>query len=289
MSRKEAIMNTALPLTLSANPDQTTAVACASRTLHVVLVDDELPFPAQSAKQQRTFSLAQRLAQRHRLTLICHGGSDRNADLRTQLQLSGLGIRTVVVPGAALFKTRALRKAMHRYAAAHPVDLWQCESVLCGKALQGMRGIRWLAMAHHIESRLQKNLLDRQTSAWPRWRAAGQLRRLLQIERSVFSQALTTVTFNRDDADLAQFAFGANNVDLLDANLDDEQMAARLEYIWQCCASVDLNGQQPAGQTAKTTRVAKDTQRSAAPLAALDGPVSGRFASPYSVAFPHCD
>ena len=44
--------------------------------LHVVLVDEELPYPPNSGKRIRTLNLTLRLARRHRLTYVCH----RNAD-----------------------------------------------------------------------------------------------------------------------------------------------------------------------------------------------------------------
>src|SRR5260370_3381057 len=46
------------------------------RGFRVVLVDEELPFPANSGKRIRTLNLMTRLARQHHLTLVCH----RNAD-----------------------------------------------------------------------------------------------------------------------------------------------------------------------------------------------------------------
>ena len=47
-----------------------------SRPLHVVIVDEELPYPPTSGKRLRTLNLTMRLAARHRITYICHRNSD---------------------------------------------------------------------------------------------------------------------------------------------------------------------------------------------------------------------
>src|SRR5436309_4497020 len=46
------------------------------RPFHVVIVDEELPYPPTSGKRIRTLNLTLRLARRHRITYFCH----RNAD-----------------------------------------------------------------------------------------------------------------------------------------------------------------------------------------------------------------
>ncbi len=46
--------------------------------MRIAIVDEELPYPPNSGKRIRTFQLVSRLADRHRITYICH----RNADAR---------------------------------------------------------------------------------------------------------------------------------------------------------------------------------------------------------------
>ena len=46
--------------------------------LRVVIVDEELPFPPVSGKRIRTLGLLERLAERHRLTYVCHRNADAN-------------------------------------------------------------------------------------------------------------------------------------------------------------------------------------------------------------------
>src|SRR6266545_3239449 len=46
------------------------------RPLRVAVLDEELPFPATSGKRIRTFNLLSRLAERHRVTVLCHRNPD---------------------------------------------------------------------------------------------------------------------------------------------------------------------------------------------------------------------
>ena len=56
--------------------------------MHVVIVDEELPYPLNSGKRIRTFQLVSRLAVRHRITYICH----RNADADEAVDSKSHGI-----------------------------------------------------------------------------------------------------------------------------------------------------------------------------------------------------
>src|SRR5262249_42068209 len=121
-------------------------------TMHIAILDEELPFPMTSGKRIRTLNLLQRLATRHRLTYICHRNADRVELLTAVKHFRGLGIETIVVDRAVppksgpAFYARLVRNllspwpysveshaspelnlAVRQFAAANPVDLWHCE------------------------------------------------------------------------------------------------------------------------------------------------------------------
>src|SRR5256714_5167684 len=78
------------------------------RPLHVVLVDEELPYPPTSGKRIRTLNLTRRLAGRHRLTYLCHRNRDPDEAEQARAHLAGLGVRTVVVERAVPAKSGPL-------------------------------------------------------------------------------------------------------------------------------------------------------------------------------------
>src|SRR5947209_19514822 len=77
------------------------------RPLNVVLVDEELPYPATSGKRLRTLNLTLRLARRHNITYICHRNSDPNEALRARSLFMDHGIRTVAVDRSVPAKSGA--------------------------------------------------------------------------------------------------------------------------------------------------------------------------------------
>src|SRR5207249_7390244 len=68
-----------------------------SRPLHVVLVDEELPYPPTSGKRIRTLNLTLRLARRHRLTYLCHRNADPDEARAAREHFARHGVETVVV------------------------------------------------------------------------------------------------------------------------------------------------------------------------------------------------
>src|SRR5271167_4689518 len=68
-----------------------------SRPLHVVMVDEELPYPPTSGKRIRTLNLTLRLAKRHRLTYLCHRNADAAEAEEAKRFFTQHGIETVVV------------------------------------------------------------------------------------------------------------------------------------------------------------------------------------------------
>src|SRR5438270_6661049 len=74
-----------------------TGPGAAARPLHIVIVDEELPYPPTSGKRIRTLNLLRRLAPRHRLTYLCHRNPDPVEARQAAEYLADHGIRTVVV------------------------------------------------------------------------------------------------------------------------------------------------------------------------------------------------
>src|SRR5262245_58408297 len=117
--------------------------------LHVVIVDEELPYPAVTGKRLRTFNLVVRLARRHRITYICHRNADRDEARLAAAKFRECAIEPIMVDrtvpsksgpmfyarlaanlfsplpySVATHRSSALEQAIRAYAASHAVDLW---------------------------------------------------------------------------------------------------------------------------------------------------------------------
>lgn len=106
------------------------------RPLRVAALDEELPFPATSGKRIRTFNLLSRLAERHRVTLLCHRNPDRDEAAAAEKAFRQLGIETVIVDRSVPSKSGPVFYAARREPAL-------AAAVLRGLALEpGSRGRR---------------------------------------------------------------------------------------------------------------------------------------------------
>jgi glycosyltransferase involved in cell wall biosynthesis len=211
----------------------------------VAIVDEELPYPTTSGKRIRTLNLVLRLAGCHRVTYLCHRNADPDEARQAAAFLGDHGIETVVVDRAvprksgplfyarlaanllspipysvATHTSRALREAVQNYAAAHRVDLWQCEWTPYAAALDGLAGARRLVIAHNVESLIWRRYHETETNALKRWYIGGQWRKFERFERRTYAAADCTVAVSAEDARRIRTEFGAARVEVVDNGVD---------------------------------------------------------------------
>lgn len=216
-----------------------------ARSLNVVIVDEELPYPPTSGKRIRSLNLTLRLARRHRLTYLCHPHADPAETLRARAFFLEHGIRPVVLerplPGksgigfyarlaanllsplpysVALHCNNAMIAAVKQHAANNDVDLWHCEWTPYADAVAQLPDARWLVMAHNIESQLWQRYRNHETRPLQGWFIQQQLRKFLYFERRTFRACDGAVTVSPEDAALARWAFGAERVEVVDNGVD---------------------------------------------------------------------
>ena len=221
--------------------------------MHVVIVDEELPFPPTSGKRIRILSLARHLAKRHRMTFLCHRNANRDEAREAAGHLASCGIEVLTVdrqsdakagPFPRLrFGTRMalnlfspvpysvqwndcprLREAVRRYHAEHTVDLWQCEWAPYATALLGMEALPealpWAMMAHDIQSFTWERYYRNETNPLKRWYIKKQWDRYRRYEARVFSQAPMTITVTAEDEQRAREHFSARSTAVVDNGVD---------------------------------------------------------------------
>jgi glycosyltransferase involved in cell wall biosynthesis len=220
-------------------------MARPGRPLHVVLIDEELPYPAISGKRIRTLNLAQRLAQRHRLTFLCHRNSDAAEAETARAYFSQQGIETVVVDrvvpkksGLAFYArlglnllsslpysvashdSKAMRQAMRQLASTGDVDLWQCEWTPHAHALRCLPNARRLVSAQNVESQIWQRYYETEQNPLKRWYIGKQWHKFQRFERRVLQAMDGTVVVSNDDAALLRSDFGIERVHVVDNGVD---------------------------------------------------------------------
>ena len=220
------------------------------RSLNVAVLDEELPFPLTSGKRIRTYNLLARLADRHRVTILCHKNPDRDEALAAEDAYRTLGIETVVVDRAvpsksgASFYARlagnllsplpysvathaspALAEAVRRHAAENTVDVWHCEwtpyaQVLRDALTERLEEVRWSVMAHNVESLIWRRYAEAADNPLKRLYIREQLRKFERFEQWAYSAATAAIAVSREDAALMRSDFGATRVSVVENGVD---------------------------------------------------------------------
>jgi glycosyltransferase involved in cell wall biosynthesis len=222
------------------------------RPLRIAVLDEELPFPATSGKRIRTFNLLSRLAERHRVTVLCHRNPDRREAFAADDAFRQLGIETVIVErsvpaksGPAFYarlagnllsplpysvsshSSPALATAVRRFAAKHRVDVWHCEWTPYAQVLRDafgkrFRAARWSVMAHNVESLIWRRYMETEANPMKRWYVRQQLQKFETFERWAYSSASAAIAVSEPDAELMRERFGVGEVSVVENGVDTD-------------------------------------------------------------------
>ena len=213
--------------------------------MHVVIVDEELPYPPNSGKRIRTLNLILPLTRRHRITYLCYPDANADKTCCAAEFFRQEGIETVLVdrplPGKAgpafygrlawnllsplpysvqVHNSWALRRAIRGYAAAHHVDLWHCEWTPYGETLHSLAIGPWIVMAHNVESLIWRRYAENEPNLLKRWYITRQWHKFEHFERRMFSAAGRMIAVSEADARLMCERFGQARVDVVDNGVD---------------------------------------------------------------------
>ncbi len=215
--------------------------------MHIAVLDEELPFPLNSGKRIRTFNLLRTLAQRHRITYLCHRNPDAAESAAAIAALSDIGIqpiivdRTIPAKSGPFFYTRllgnlfsslpysvathtssAMRESIEKLTRNDPPDLWHCEWTPYAQSLRNSQAHRipWLVMAHNLESLIWQRYTETESNPLRRWYMRRQWKKYEAFERWAYRSASVTIAVSAEDAQLMRERFGAERVEVVDNGVD---------------------------------------------------------------------
>jgi glycosyltransferase involved in cell wall biosynthesis len=215
--------------------------------LRVVMVDEELPYPPTSGKRIRTLNLTLRLAQRHRLTYVCHRNADAEESRQAAAFFAEHGIETRVVERAvppksgprfymrlaanllsplpysvASHQSLDLRHALAEIARTRRVDVWHCEWTPYAETLRGIATGRRVVMAHNVESTIWQRYYETESNPLRRWYIGRQWRKFQRFERRILSEVEHTIAVSDTDARRLRMDFGVARVAVVENGVDTE-------------------------------------------------------------------
>lgn len=212
---------------------------------HVVIVDEELPYPATSGKRIRTLNLTLRLAKEHRLTYVCHRNADAEEANQAAEYFRTQGITPLVVERAvpprrglafygrlaanlfsslpysvASHTSPALIQALRELEQRERVDLWQCEWTPYAQALRWGTKAPRLVMAHNVESVIWQRYRETERNPLKRWYIAEQHRKFARFEREALGEMEQIVAVSAVDAQRLREDFGLRRVEVVENGVD---------------------------------------------------------------------
>ncbi len=217
-----------------------------AKRLHIAVLDEELPYPPNSGKRIRTLNLLRPLAQRHRITYLCHRNPDPDESSAAVAAMFDIGIQPVVVDYSIPAKSGlgfplrlfgnlfsslpysvqthtslAMRQTVDNLARTDPPDLWHCEWTPYAQNLRhSLLPIPKLVMAHNLESLIWQRYTENESHPLKRWYLRRQWKKFEAFERWAYGSASVTVAVSAEDACLMRERFGAPRVEVVDNGVD---------------------------------------------------------------------
>ncbi len=220
----------------------------AAERLRVLVVDEALPYPADSGKRLRTWHLLRRLARRHAVELLCYGaGGEASAGAVAALEGAGIRCHLVAPPaeaaGAGLYArllancfspwpysvakhhSRRLRGALEELWRTGRFDLVQIEWTPYASHL-GPDGPPHLIASHNIEAHIWRRRAEVGGNAAARLYFRLQAAKMEGFERRAFRRARAVTAVSAGDRDEA-LRWGARRASVVANGVDLEQFQPR--------------------------------------------------------------
>ena len=210
-----------------------------SRRLHVLVLDEEVPYPLNSGKRIRTWNLLCRLAQKHEVSVLCYGRPG-NPSVEAAKRA---GIRVHLVPPPASFAnsnlyprllfnlfsphpysvdkhfSRAFESRLKLLAAEGEIDLVHCEWTPYARFQTAVSSHPFLITAHNIESQILIRRSEQSRSIFHRFFFRIQAAKMKRFERRALRSANVVTAVTSEDERLMR-SWGIQSVNLVENGVD---------------------------------------------------------------------
>ena len=213
--------------------------------MHVVIVDGDVSYPANSGKRLRTLNLMLQVAKSHQVTYIGRCAAESEEARVAPAFLRDHQIEPILVPHPVPRKTgpsfyarllasgfsawpysvvshhsEPMRRVVSETARKGPVDVWQVEwapyLATIDSALPGAR----VVIAHNVDTLIWQRYFENERGILKKAFLKSQWHKFRRFEQQAFRQATRVVAVSEQDASLIREQFGQPNVDVVDNGVD---------------------------------------------------------------------
>jgi glycosyltransferase involved in cell wall biosynthesis len=209
------------------------------------VLDEELPYPANSGKRLRTLNLLTRLAKDFQISYLSYRSQKEDETLVAQEHLESFGIHSILVrrsvprkSGAAFYgrlvanlisplpysvsshTSAALSQEILRTERNVKPDLWHCEWTPYVQSLAPLTQRPIVAVAHNVESLIWRRYAENESQFAKRWYIQEQVRKFQRFEAWAFQRSARTVFVSKPDEHLARRDFKATRTNVVENGVD---------------------------------------------------------------------
>lgn len=212
-----------------------------NRSLKVLVIDEEIPYPPDAGKRIRTWNLLKRLAGRHEVHLLCYGRSSNAGG--EALRAAGITLHLVEPPeelaGNALYLrlfanlfsvypfsvtkhySRRFQNAFDELLRNADWDLVQCEWTPYARFLESGAKAPTVIATHNVESQIWKRRAEHSPSWIERLFFGLQAQKMVWFERRALRRAARVTAVTAEDAKSMR-EWGVQNVALVPNGVDTD-------------------------------------------------------------------
>ena len=216
------------------------------RRLHVLVLDEGLPYPPDAGKRIRTWNLLRRLAQRHTISLLCYGEPDdpsvgvlEQAGIRVHLVAPPAGMRgshLYLRLFANLFSrypysvvkhfSKEFQSRVHELVAVEKIDLVHCEWTPYSRFANELKKSPVLITSHNVESQIWFRRAEHSRGIIQRLFFSLQAIKMERFERRALRSAQVVTAVTTEDARVMR-SWNVRSLRLVENGVD-------LEYFNPC-------------------------------------------------------
>ncbi len=223
--------------------------------MRILVLDEEFPFPPNTGKRIRSFSLFSRLGKNHEVSYLAYGDADSLASKALKMvDLNAIAVADVkpdkfgplfylrlaanLLSGLPYIVTShysdLFKSEFVRQVDAFKPDLILCEWTPYAKFAEDIKGIPRVVSAHNVESRIWRRYYETENNPAKKWYIARQVEKLERFEKEVFASFEGIMAVSQSDACEIKNICPEARVDVVDNGVD-------LDYFNHEAQKVDEN------------------------------------------------
>jgi polysaccharide biosynthesis protein PslH len=218
------------------------------RRLHVLVLDEEVPYPLDSGKRIRTWNLLCRLARRHRVSLLCYGSPGSPSVVAAE----NAGIRIHLVPPPASFTnsnlylrlffnlfspypypvdkhfSSAFESRLKQLMTGERIDLVHCEWTPYARFRGAVANRPFLITAHNVESQIWFRRSQQSRCIFHRLFFGLQAAKMKRFECRALRSANRVAAVTPEDEQVMRL-WGVRSVSLVENGVDLDYFSKSVE------------------------------------------------------------